>query len=102
MKNEIQELQNTIDGLLKMVYGMAAQQEIFTSMVLGVYQETMKQEDYKAVYTRYVDMLEVSSNEMMNKLELVVYNKHRIVHEKFEAFSSIQDLKRSSSYVKRD
>ena len=102
MSNEIKELQCTIDGLLKMVYGMAAQQEILTSMVLGVYEETMNQDDYKAVYTRYVDRLEVNSNEMMNKLESVVYDKHRIVHEKFEAFSSIQHLKSSSSYVKHD
>lgn len=73
-------------------------QEVLSEMILGVLKETLTAEQYKNVYTNYVNTLESETNKALDELNELV-SVSSLLKMKIEFHSAMSHLKRDQDYI---
>lgn len=101
MDVDLKQLQEDVERLHVMVFGLSANYKTLQQMVLGVFRDTLTPEEYKNVYTKYVDTLESESNEALDALDGIV-SGFLLIKERFDVHEAMSHLKRDPDYILTD
>ena len=100
MNNEIKVLQVAIDNLMVQTAINSVRLNVLTSMVLGVYKETMPNEQYKNIYTNYVNAIDQEASEALNGISEILFDQGAFaIRQKFDHFLAIAEMKLNESYL---
>ena len=99
LSKEIEDLKSVNDTLLFVTAELQARTKTLTSMILGVYKETLPEPAYKNLYTNYVTELERNINNFVEPLSEVVFDQSWLIKSRFELFSAIRHLKDDQDYI---
>jgi len=100
--NEIKELQSLTDRFMMMIFELGARNEALNQMVFGVLRSTLTQEEYKTVYTKFVDTLEGETNKALSGLDDLVYDSESLLKFRFELQSTMNRMKCDPDYTSSD
>jgi len=97
---EIEGVKIVLDNLLLQTAILSTKLNVLTSMVVGVYGETIPSDHYSAIYTTFVNTLEKEMKESFKRLDGVLYDSGMFLfrHE-VEELLSIQSLKSNPGYT---
>jgi hypothetical protein len=97
---EIKELKSCFDNLQFANAELHARLQTLTSLVLGVYKDTLTEGQYKNLYTNYVTVLEENFSTVLNGLEDTLFDQSAfLIRRRFDLFEAIENLKKDDNYI---
>lgn len=101
MENEINELKITVNHLTVQLTALSVRNRLLESLVFGVILEKMP-EDYKNIYSNFVDRYEESLNEVLDQRPNSLFDtgdQSFLIREKYKLFEAVQSMKRDENYL---
>ena len=99
MKKDIEDLKAVSDSMFLQLAEITAKLNTLNSMVLGVYKETLPDENYRTIYSNFVNVLEENMKIVYTGIEDILFDDRALfLKSKIAAFAHIQELKQNSSY----
>lgn len=101
-KQDAIDVKATLNNLLLQTSLISAETKLLSSMVLGVYKETLPNEQYKTIYTNYVNRLDQRLHELLDRIEVVLFDVNDpafLIRQKFEIHSLIESMKTEDDYL---
>jgi hypothetical protein len=94
MKNDIDHLKEVSDNLMIQVSLLTAHQKALTSMMLGVWKETLGEEAASYILDTFCQTLEAESKHALDALPAnAFFDQSMLLRQKIELLASIQALK---------
>lgn len=103
-KEEIDEIKAVVNNLFIQLSIVSSENSMLKALVLGLVSEKMP-EVSNNVYTNFVNRLEESLNESMDKIDEHLFktsDQSLLIRRKFEITSMISSMKRDEHYINTD
>ena len=100
MDNDIEGMKAVLDNVVTQLSIITVKQNVFHSMVLDIYGETLPSENAKMIYTNFVNVLEKELTDALNQLDDCLFDSgHFLLRQKTDLFASMQQMKRDERYM---
>ena len=101
-KKELEELRYELDQIYIQLTHLSAKQETILSMILGVYVETLPQENSRQIVENLCHILEANLNDAYSRLDDhdIIFDHSAILRAKFAGSEEIQHLKQTFGLLK--
>lgn len=100
-KQDILDIKTTLNNLLLQTSLINSELKMLSSITLGVYKETLPKEQYRTIYTNYVNRIEESFNEVLGSIDTILFevgDPAFSIRQRFDFFSIISAMKNSEDY----
>ncbi len=99
-KNDVEEIKSLLDNTITQLSVLSARLNVIQSMVLGVYKDTLPLEDYKTIYTRFVNEIEKDSTDVLNGLDGILFDSGSfLLRQKYDLHEAMSRMKNDSNYL---
>lgn len=101
-KQDELDLKTSINNLFVQTGIATVKQGLLQSMVLGVFKENLTNEQYKNIYTNYVNLLEEALNDIVNTIEPLLFDIQDpafLIRQRFDVHSVISSMKMTDDYI---
>lgn len=94
LEKDIEDIKVLLDNTITQLSVVSVKLNIIQSMVLGVYKETLPLDDYKSIYTHFVNDLEEDTTDALNELEGVLFDsKEFLLRQKYNLLEAMNRMK---------
>lgn len=99
---DVVEIREILDNLLVQTSIITIRLNALNSMVLGVWGETMPEEQFRNIYTTFVDLLEQNTKEAFVGIEGALFDSGAfLLRQKMQGNLDIQSMKANTAYIDR-
>jgi len=100
LSKDIEDLKSCFDNLQSVSAELHARVRTLTSLILGVYKDTLPTDQYKNLYTNYVTVLEENFSNALNLLSETLFDQSAfLTRRRFDLFEAIENLKADDDYI---
>lgn len=97
---DFEDVKGLLDNLLVQTTILTVRLNVLTSMVLGVYSETLPKQNSNLIYTNFVNLLDKTTAEALSGLSEGLYDSGSfLLKQQMEHLSNMQKMKMSDSYI---
>lgn len=101
-KQDELDLKISINNIFVQTAQATVKQGLLQSMVLGVFKETLSAEQYKNIYTNYVNLLEEALNDVVDTIEPLLFDIKDpafLIRQRFDLHAVISSMKETDDYI---
>jgi hypothetical protein len=101
-KQDELDLKTSINNLFVQTGIATVKQGILQSMVLGVFKENLPNEQYKNIYTNYVNLLEEALIDVVNTIKPILFDIQDpafLIRQRIDVHSVIASMKMKDDYI---
>ena len=100
MNKETEDIRQVLDSLLAETTVLNVKLNVFSSMVLGVFDEILPKKNSEILYTNFVNAFETQMHEALENMDEILYDKSGqfLFHRKMDFHATILGLKQDPRY----